>query len=421
MARASAVQFSRTANAIVQNEINISIIFNYLRERGSAYRAQISRDLTISAPAVSRAIEKLMERGYVVETEPIRTASGKRAVTVSLNVAKGCVIGIDLLKEHLRIGLFDYSGVMIDSCSGMRFAESADAPRDLVREIEQFLDRAGTRRRESGVDRAPELKAICIGVPAIVEATSARLTSAVLFPNLSDLNLKQILCEHFHVPVYVENDVDLSALAENQYGQGRRHHDLVFVEVSAGIGAGIIIDNNLVRGINGASGELGYMVFGPDDLGRTSKTKGPLEQRASTEAMRELAHKAIAENRPTVMAERARSSPDGITPALVCSAALEGDEVACEIVSSITLLLSAAIVNLIVIINPEIVVLGGEICGFAGFETLILDPIREAVRMSVPFQSPEIVISSLGEDAGVIGAAHMAIETLLLGKYPYRI
>ncbi len=421
MGRAGAMRFGKTANANFQNEINISIIFNYLRERSAVYRAQISRDLSISAPAVSRAIEKLMERGYVVESEPIRTASGKKAVTVSLNVAKGCVIGMDLLKGNLKIGLFDYRGVMIDRWCGMRLAESTNVARDLISEIEQFLELVDSRLRQTGATIVPQLKAICVGVPAIVEAGSARLTSAVLFANLSGINLKQILGQRFNVPVYVENDVDLSALAENQYGQGRQHRDLVFVEVSAGIGAGIIIDNQLIRGVNGGCGELGYMVLGPADLGRTSQTQGPLEQRASTEAMRQLALQAIEQNRATLISERAAKSPDGVTAALLCETALAGDEVAYEIVRGITGLLSAAIVNLIVTINPEIVVFGGEICSLPGFEELFLEPVREAVRVSVPFQLPEIVVSTLGEDAGVIGAAHMAIETLLLGKYPYRI
>ena len=211
MALEHALRVRKPANALVQNEINISIIFNYLRQHGSSYRAQISRDLNISAPAVSRAIDKLTELKYVVESEPMRTASGKKAVKVSINVARGFVLGLDILKENVRIAAFDYRGSMIAAGQGIHISASTDVPADLIREIETFLDGMSTHTRA-------ELKAICVGVPAVVEAETARLTSAILCPNLAGINFKHILTERFRVPVYVENDVHLSALAENQFG-----------------------------------------------------------------------------------------------------------------------------------------------------------------------------------------------------------
>ena len=414
MALEHALRVRKTANSFVQNEINVSIIFNHLRKNGSSYRAQISRDLCISAPAVSRAIEKLKERGYVVESEPMGTASGKKAVKVSINVANGYVVGVDVLKENLRVAAFDYRGSMMASAHGMHIAASDNVPRDLIQEIESFLDSMSSKTRG-------ELKAICVGVPAVVEAETAQLASAILFPNLTDVNLKQVLAERFRVPVYVENNVHLSALAENQFGQGRMHKDLVFVEISAGIGAGIIIDNHIVAGHRGASGELGYMVLDRFDLGWGTRTKGPLEQRASTEAIRESAIAAIKEGKPTSIADHVQERMDLVTPALVAQCALEGDSVAQGILEDIIVRLSLALVNLTIMIDPEVIVFGGEICNLPQFESLILDPIRANVYSSLPFPSPEIVVSSVATDAGVIGAAYFAIESLLLQKYPYRM
>jgi len=410
----NALKIRKPANSFVQKEINVSIIFNYLRENGSSYRAQISRDLSISAPTVSRAIEKLKELGYVVESEPMPTSSGKKAAKVSINVAKGYVIGVDILKEHLRIAAFDYRGSMVASAQGMNMAASEDVPQDLITEIESFLSRIGNHTKA-------ELKAICVGVPAVVDSETATLTSAILFPNLTGVDLKQALSDRFGVPVYVENDVHLSAVAENQFGQGRIHKDLVFVEVSAGIGAGIIIDNTIVPGHCGASGELGYMVLDRSDLGRASKTKGPLEERASTEAIRQAAVAAIRERKSPMMGERVQGNEALVTPSIVAECALHGDPVAIGIVNDLVAQLSLALTNLTIIIDPEAIVFGGEICAIPGFERLFLEPIRANVYSSVPFSPPEIVVSPVAEDAGVIGAAFFAVESLLLQKYPYRI
>ncbi|TVR68140.1 MAG: ROK family transcriptional regulator [Spirochaetaceae bacterium] len=414
MALEHALRVRKPANSFVQNEMNISIIFNYLRKHGSSYRAQISRDLSISAPAVSRAIEKLKELGYVVESEPMRTSNGKKAVKVSINVDKGFVLGIDVLKENLRIAAFDYRGSMVASTRGMHMAASDDVPRDLVREIETFLSGMGTHTGAA-------LKAICVGVPAVVEAETSQLSSAILFPNLTGINLKEILTRRFNVPVFVENDVHLSALAENQFGQGRMHKDLVFLEVSAGIGAGIIIDNNVVAGHSGASGELGYMALDRSDLGWGGRTKGPLEQRASTDAIRDAAVAAMRDGTRTLISDRVKGEEEGVTPSIVAECALEGDPLAVKIFDDLVARLSLAVINLAIIIDPEVIVFGGDICSLPGFTTLLLEPIRSNVNASLPFTPPEITVSSVAEDAGVIGAAYFAIESLLLRQYPYRI
>lgn len=416
------VKITQTANSNLQNEINVSIIFNYLRSVKTSYRAQISKELNISAPAVSRAIENLIEHGYVIETEKMPAQSGKKVSKLMPNIYKGHVIGIDLMKEHLKISMFNYIGEMIDSCSGMKVSASKDVVNDLINEIDTFIASAEKKITVPPGAAIPKLDAICIGIPAVIDTASGkRLNNAILFSNLQDINLKQVLSDYYKVPVYAEKDGNLSALGEKIYGQGKHYSNLVFIEVSSGIGTGIVLDGKLFRGAHNYSGELGHTVIGTENIGVRFRTKGYLEQFASTESIADMAATAMSEGRQTLIYDLTGGDPSRITPAAVCEAALQGDQTASEILRKISKMLSVAIINMILIIDPEIVVIGGVLCSLPGIEDLLIKPVRESVKASLPFIPPEIVISSLGDDAAVIGASYMATESLLLGKYPYRM
>ena len=118
-----------TANANLQNRINTSIIFNYLRDHGFAYRAQIARDLGISAPAVSRAIEKLRRDEYVIESERMPVDNGKRAAHISINAGHGYVLGIDLMTDPVEIAVSDFSGTILYTHLGKPVRSQPTSPR----------------------------------------------------------------------------------------------------------------------------------------------------------------------------------------------------------------------------------------------------------------------------------------------------
>jgi N-acetylglucosamine repressor len=408
----------QTADASLQNKINISIIFHYLREKGPAYRAQISKDLKISAPAVSRAVENLKSHGYVIETEKQKTKSGRNAVQILVSPDFGYVIGIDLIKEHVRFGLFNFNGTMIEEYEGFSFTERIDVENKLAAGIDLILKKL--KSISPGPD-TPKLKAISIGVPASVDITSGNIT-AILYDSLEGLNISKMLSKRFNVPVFSENITNLSALAEHTYGQGKKYRNLVFVEVSRGIGAGIIIENKLVRGATGSAGEIGSIISGHENLGFCQiNNKGYLEHLASVDSIGERAAERIGSHSDSLIIQMAGNDQKKINPSIVCKAAMAGDKFAREIICDVVRLLSLGITNLVLVLNPEIVVLGGDICHLPGLKELIIAPLTALVEKAVPIAMPSIIVSSLGEDAGIIGASHRAIESLLIGKYPFKI
>lgn len=373
------LRVSDTANSLLQNRINISIIFNYLRDHGVAYRASLARDLGISAPAVSRAIEKLLKDEYVIESEKTKVENGKKAAQVSVNAERGYVIGVDLMADPIKIAVSDFGGVVRDVYLAPPFADDTDFSSFLIAAIDLALKDFERKTQK----RKARILAIAVGVPAVVDPQTGAILSASLYESISKSDFPDRISGHFEVPVFIENTANLSAIGEWKCGIGRGARNLVFIEVGSGIGAGIILDGDLYRGAHGAAGEIGYFITEPCGLGYDSSACGYLESRSSLGVMQSL------------------SSPEAVGEAAKH--------------------LELAIINLTLLLNPEIVVIGGAMCELPGAGDRILKPLIEDVVRHCPLMTTEVRLASLGANASLIGAVQFALDSLVVHAYPYRL
>lgn len=413
------VQFSTIIDSSVQNRINKSIVYNYLRVNGASYRAKISKDLKLSIPAVSRAIEALLSEDYIRQASRVRTGNGRMTIQFDINSDVGTVIGIDLLKENVKVAITNLGGDIVYSHSGFRFSEDIDVSEKVALEIDKAISNYSSENRIS--KKALNLRGIGIGVPAVTDIHTGVVIDAPLYGNLRELDLRTCLESKYKVPVYVENVVKLSALAEQHTGARKQYRDLVFLEISNGIGAGIILDNHLARGKYGSAGEIGFSVFKRKDLGYKIGNKGVLEKDASIESIREKTLQRINRGESSTIIDAVHGQLSRINPRVVCEAAVGGDRLARKVLAEIVDYLSLSTIQLILILNPQIIVLGGEICKLPYVEQLFVLPIIDNVQRTIPFPLPEIKLSELGENAGVMGASFLAIESLLIGEFPYAI
>jgi predicted NBD/HSP70 family sugar kinase len=413
----SHLKFSKTASSKLQYNINTSIIFNYIREFGPRSRARISKDLKISAPAVSRVVDKLIEQGYIIETEKVKTKGGKRPKPLTINGEKGYLIGIDLGKQKLRVSLSNFNNEIVKKYQGVNISNDKDISEKLISELRKFISICQKEIKIS----LENIKAICIGIPAVVDIETGAIISAPLYHNWRELNLREVFDKEFRVPVFIENDVNLSALEEKYFGEGKDYKDFVFIEVSNGIGAGIIVDNQLWRGSTGSAGEIGFTIINSENLEYKVKNKGYLEKFASIEGIRRQAIEALNKGQKSIIKSMVANNFDKIESWLICRAAMKGDHLANVIIKNMTNFLSIAVINIILILNPQIIVLGGEICNLPEVDKLIINPIIEKVSNTLPFKIPEIKLSKLGGDSGIMGASYVAIEALLMSAFPYKI
>jgi len=414
----SSFYFLGTANPGLQQTINMSIIFNYIRTKSPISRAKISKDLGISAPAVSRAIEKLMEKEYVIETERVKTKRGKRPTPLIINKNKFFVLGIDLGKERVRMALTNLKGEMVDKYMGSVILKNKKSVEKIISEVKSFV-RKSIENPKVGSSR---IEAICIGVPAAIDINTEKVLSTNYYKGWEwkDLGLKDIIEREFNISVFVENDANLSAMGEKQYGDGKKYNNIIFIEISNGIGSGIMIDDMLVRGSDGSAGEIGFTIANSKKLNFKIKDRGFLEEHSSIRSIRGRAVDGIRRGRETIITEMVNGDIEKVTPSLVCEAALKGDNLANDIITDMVEILTIGIIDLILIVNPQLVVLGGDIFNLPELGKLFINPIKEKIKKSVPFVIPEIKVSSLGGDTCVRGASLNAIESTLVKEFPFR-
>jgi predicted NBD/HSP70 family sugar kinase len=395
-----------TANANLQNRINTSIIFNYLRDHGFAYRAQIARDLGISAPAVSRAIEKLRRDEYVIESERMPVENGKRAAHISINAGHGCVLGIDLMTDPIEIVVSDFSGTILHSHLGKTVSESVEFSAYLLETIRDCL--AAFQEKVPG--RKARVLAIGIGVPAVVDPRTGAILRASLYERIARTNIKAVVQAQFPVPIYVENVSNLGAIGEWKRGVNRNVRNMLFIELGNGIGAGIIMDGDLYRGAEGSAGEIGYFLTELNGLGHDNSRVGFLESMASLGAIRE---------QTAAPGDGAKGAYPSITA--LCEAAFARGEPALSFFRDMVRHLTVATVNTMLLLNPEIVIIGGAVCALPYADSLILEPLMAEVARNYPLTPVTIQKTSLGEKANVIGAVQFALDSFLIDMYPYRL
>lgn len=222
-----------------------------------------------------------------------------------------------------------------------------------------------------------------------------------------EVNFLCLLSDAFGLPVCIEMDANAAALGEAWLGAGSGCQHFIYLIVGTGVGCGLYLDGNIYHGWRGMAGEGGHITIEPDGPPCSCGNYGCLEALAAGPALAARAQAAIQQGRATRIAEIANGMT--ISANMVFQAAREGDEVADYLVAREADYIAIGIANLITLLNPQRVVLGGGVS--LGGADLLLDPIRRSVRRRcgswVAFDPAQIVISQLGDDAGLLGAAKL--------------
>jgi glucokinase len=265
----------------------------------------------------------------------------------------------------------------------------------LVREVED------ARRARPGV------AAVGLGIPATIDRERGVAVSAVNLP-ISEMPIRDLVSERTGLPVFVDNDANVAALAEHLYGAAQGMRNAVMITVGTGIGGGLILEGELYRGSTGAAAELGHTVIqmdGPRCQGNCPGN-GCIETLASGTALGREA-RAAAESRPGSALGRMLAEGKPIDGKAVTEQALAGDEDAIAVFELVGRRLGVALAGFANIFDPDAIVVGG---GVIAAGDLLLGPARRELRGRAlsPMNQVPVVEAQLGPDAGMVGAAAMA-------------
>ena len=261
----------------------------------------------------------------------------------------------------------------------------------------------------SVVGAHPDVEAVGIGVPGLIDRHGTVRISANL-PGVHDLAIGAALTERLGMPVSVDNDATCATWGEVRVGAAAGASDALLVTLGTGIGGGIVAGGALQRGANGFAGEPGHMIIEPNGHPCPCGRRGCWERYASGSGLARLAREAAEAHRAPRVVELAGGDPDDVRGEHVTRAAAEGDEGALAIMAELGWWAALGIANLVDVLDPEVVIVGG---GLIDAGDLLLNPIRTAypeLVMSGDHRPPvRIVAASLGDRAGAIGAALLAM------------
>lgn len=277
------------------------------------------------------------------------------------------------------------------------------SPPALINQITTMLQ--GNVRR-AGVSPAHVL-GLGVGMPAVIDAGHKVIVWAPNLPGWENVPLHDALSARLNLPVRIEYDGHTAVLGEWWLGAGRGYQNVVFVIVGTGIGGGMILDGRLYRGASRLAGAAGWFVLGTKRVSeKYARQVGHWESLAAGPGIGRFAAERLRQSRePSVLREWGLGSHKKLNAQMVFDAARQGDALACEVVRDIGEILGVGIANIVSLVNPEIVILGG---GVGVRADLLIDQIRQIVlhnAQPISAKAVQIVPSQLGESAGLLGAA----------------
>ncbi|TVR69033.1 MAG: ROK family protein [Sphaerobacteraceae bacterium] len=327
------------------------------------------------------------------------TESGRQVIDPETRV-----LGIEISGRGQRVVVCDRAGAIIGQAHAI---DSSAAATTVLDTVEGLIDEACHRADV----RTDELSAAGIAFGGPVDADRGLTLLSHRAPGFENFPLVHLIEEHLGVSTIMENDARAAALGEARFGAARGSRDVVYIHLGTGVGAGIMVDGQFVRGPSNTAGEIGHMMIAPDGPICSCGKPGHLEAYASGPSILSRFRKAVQESsdeQAIMMAEGERT----LTVRSIFADSERGDGVASRIIAETVQVLGIAVANLITVLSPGVVVFGGYVSESG---TVLIDPLMARVRQySYPAAArrARITRSFLGADANVIGASALALRSI---------
>jgi predicted NBD/HSP70 family sugar kinase len=388
--------FHATVDAAGMRAQNSSLLLKVIWRERHISRADIARVTGLSPSTVSAIVAGLQQAGLVRETGAGLSRGGRRPTMIGFCDDVFALVGVEIGASHVTVVVTDLRADVRASRFGL-YPVRTD-PDGALAMVRTFVDDS---LHELGIARR-QVIGIGVGVPTPVRPDTPGRLPPLIVPAWRDHDVHEILSRAYGLPVFVENDANLGALAEQWWGAGKDGKDLTYIKIGTSIGSGHIINGELYRGAGGTAGEIGHLPMDPAGPRCPCGLAGCLGTFIGSEVL-----VARAKGEVGVPVENVGD---------LVRAARDGDAGARRIVGDVGAHLGVAVASLMNVLNPAVVVLGGEITGVA---ELLLDPVRAAVRdrsLASTFEGTGIITSNLGDKAIAVGGATMVLRAALADR-----
>jgi glucokinase-like ROK family protein len=368
-----------------------------LRDEGPLSKAQLADRLQVSRTTIAVEVTRLGELGLAQEAGPAASRGGRRSTLVDL-ASDIRFAGISIGATGLSVGVTD--GRLAVLATRHRASDIRRGPEIVLAEALDLLREVMT---EVGVERP---MGVGIGVPGPVDFHRGVSVSPPIMPGWDGYPVRDAVSRELGCPAVLDNDVNVLAVGEQHSGVARNARDFLFVKIGTGIGCGIVVDGELYRGVDGCAGDIGHIRV--DDFGPTCAcgNTGCLEAFSGGAALARDATAAARAGRSPALAALLEAKGE-LTAADVGIAVSQGDAQAVQLIRDSGQRIGQVLASLVSFFNPGLIVIGGRVTGLG--HALLAEVRSVTYRRSLPLAtgSLPIVLSELGDEGGVIGAARL--------------
>ncbi|WP_410512797.1 ROK family protein [Paenibacillus sp. BR2-3] len=395
----------RKGNMGLVKELNRSIVIQQIRKYGPVSRTDLSARTELGLSTITYIVDELLAENLIREVGTASSSSGRRRVLLQFNSGSYLIVGVKIEEHCIEFCCSDLSGAIMEK-SKMDFS-TLPTESDIVNEL---MIQSIRKLTEPFLRKGMECLGIGIAGSGLIDKAGLKVVSS---PFLSWENLEFTkIREAFGVPVYLDNDANVFALAENWVGVGKNYSSYIVITVGPGIGSGIVMDHLLYTGECGNAGEFGHTVIDRNGRECYCGQRGCLELYSSDKYILSEAHQEVIYGNGSTRLRHL----EVITPEDIYRLAGEGDDYSRQILKAQGVNLGIGIRNLINLFNPQAIILGGE--GLGGGEYLV-EGIQSQLGNSKFRQRFAFHLSGLGEDAWLIGACAL-VESVVFKAPIYR-
>lgn len=390
------------ANQNYLSEMNQSLVLKLLQRNGICSRVELSKLTGLTQASITKIVSVLIEKELIVEAGLISGKYGRRSIGLRLNMEKFHVAAVKFERKSFSVGVFDLSGRL---CENQKYSIGfEEGPRDVLNAMK--------REVQNRLDKYHDVIAIGMAVPGPYLREEGKIALMTEFPQWDQISFRDELTHSFSVPFYIEHDANAGALANWWFGsyhsRQRETKVLAHMIASEGIGAGIITEDGLLLGHQGAAGEIGHISVDVEGEKCECGNRGCLELYCSAIALLKKAKSEVESHPESILAEFKELKYEDIFEAMKAQ-----DKVAVRLVHEAAKYLGYGVVNLINAYNPDTVVIS-DIMTQGGVQMLewIQDTVKERVVPQL-FENLEICFDDSDIDPVLQGAAALAIDKIL--------
>lgn len=373
-------------------------VLKLLRESGSCSRADLVRASGLSAPTVTNVVKDLLAANLVEPLGEGESSGGRPPDLIRFKAERGCMLGIEITAAGMSLLLTDLNGSEL-AARTVSFSKRRTTPDAICAYIGEELKALLKRQRRT----AGQLLAVAIGVPAIVNVNEGSVLSISTLQGWRSVPLRSMLSRIVNCHIIVENDMNLAALGEQFRGAARSERDFVLIHLGANVGAGICLEGRVHHGAHWSAGEIGYLRL-PSISRRAPAIHefGELESVLTSSGILKSWREICAKASPG--AKRAEPPVDATA---ILNLARAGDSCAAKLIRQRAEIAADIVINLSLILNPRLILLGGEI----GSHPVMIDFMRQQLNGS-EFAVTRIESSALGNRSALWGSIALALEAL---------